>query len=69
MNTEHNRPGYLFVLPWDPTSGPGGVNEVVRNLCVQMERAERLRPIIMIQSWNHPRPEYAELSGRRPARP
>ena len=40
---------YLFILPWLPIHR-GGVNEVVRNLALQIGRNTRLRPLLLVNS-------------------
>jgi len=49
-----NHPGFMFVLPWDPFTGIGGVTEVVINLWKQIEQNGQFRPILLASSWEHP---------------
>lgn len=46
------QPGFLFVLPWE-LSYPGGVNQVVSNLVIEMVAQGRFRPLVLIMSWAH----------------
>ena len=45
-----DRPGWLFVLPWDEHH-PGGVNQVVVNLRREAVRLAEISPSVLVQSW------------------
>lgn len=49
------KPGFLFVLPWELRE-IGGVNAVLLNLWREMERDDRFRPLLVVNSWGHPKP-------------
>ena len=54
---------YLFVLPWEPASA-SGVNQVVLNLFHEFEAHGDMRPLLLIQSWKHAKPETEETGER-----
>lgn len=41
---------YLFTLPWR-LAGPGGVNEVVKNLYRSLDNANSFTPVVLTQDW------------------
>lgn len=53
----------LFVLPWE-LHHPGGVNQVVANLFDTCLEAIGLRPLLLVKSWPHRRPEIDLVDGR-----
>ena len=61
------RPGYLFVLPWD-LHHVGGVNQVVVNLWRELERGGSMEPLLMVIDWAFPRPTMASIDGRKTIR-
>jgi len=60
----NNHPGFMFVLPWDPFTGIGGVTEVVINLWNQIEQNGQFRPILLASSWEHRKPVRKDVNGR-----
>ena len=54
---------YLFVLPWEPASA-SGVNQVVLNLFYEFETHGDMRPLLLIQSWKHAKPETEKTAAR-----
>jgi glycosyltransferase involved in cell wall biosynthesis len=44
-------------MPWE-LYHPGGVNQVVINLIHQMTQSAAYDPLVLINSWNHARPEH-----------
>ena len=62
MVSTHTR-GYLFVLPWELDHG-GGVNQVILNLWREMARDGRVHPLLMVNSWENPRPSISESAGK-----
>lgn len=58
------KPGYLFVLPWEPHHA-GGVNQVVINLMDEMETQDLFQPLLLVQSWEDGKVRQATDGGRR----
>jgi len=58
------KPSFLFVMQWDPNE-LGGVNYVVVNLWEQVNKNAEMRPLLMLPSWEHPRPAPSVVNGRR----
>ena len=56
------RPGWLFVLPWSPEH-VGGVNQVVKNLYREFERAQDYRPLLLVPDWTATAPQPAAHAG------
>jgi glycosyltransferase involved in cell wall biosynthesis len=58
------KPGYLFVLPWEPHHA-GGVNQVVINLMDEMEAKGRFHPLLLVQSWEDGKARQLDADGRK----
>jgi glycosyltransferase involved in cell wall biosynthesis len=61
--TERPAPGYLVVLPWE-IGEPGGVNQVVLNLCRELASLGWV-PTLLITTWSARAPEL-DTSGQFP---
>ena len=55
------RRAYLFVLPWS-LKHLGGVNQVVINLGLEMQRAGIFEPVVLITDWNATVPVWEEVT-------
>jgi len=58
-----NKRSIIFTLPWNPAH-PGGVTHVVASLAQTLEREASFTPVILQQSWDHPRADYRSHEGR-----
>jgi len=58
---------YLFVLPWS-LKHLGGVNQVVINLGLEMQRAGIFEPVVLITDWNATVPIWEEMHGLKTVR-
>jgi glycosyltransferase involved in cell wall biosynthesis len=63
MPLPHDRPGFLFVIPWD-LSHVGGVNQVVRSLYRQAQRSARWAPMLFVSKWRCRQLEYQDVENR-----
>ncbi len=61
------RRAYLFVLPWS-LKHLGGVNQVVINLGLEMQRAGIFEPVVLITDWNATVPVWEEMHGLKTVR-
>lgn len=61
------RPVYLFVLPWS-LRAIGGVNQVVTNLALQMQKTGNFDPLVLTADWSTPDPIFEEIHGVRTVR-
>ena len=58
---------YVFVLPWS-LKHLGGVNQVVINLGLEMQKAGVFEPVVLITDWNSAVPVWEEMHGLRTVR-
>lgn len=58
LSTNRGAPGFLIVAPWE-VAEHGGVNGVIRNLASRMLRDGQVKPLIIQNSWEHQRIEWA----------
>ncbi len=59
-----NKPGFLFVSPWD-LDKTGGVVQVIVNLYQQVMAHGDYRPMVLIGSWHHKKFSESVVAGRR----
>lgn len=64
---QSSRRTYLFVLPWS-LKHLGGVNQVVINLGLEMQRAGVFEPVVLITDWNATVPAWEEIHGLKTVR-
>lgn len=61
-----NMPTWMFVLPWGLRTG-AGVDQVVINL-IRCAADTGIRPILLVNDWNSPRPSVQVIDGLRTVR-
>lgn len=56
------KPSYLFVLPWEITD-LGGVNQVVINLCHEIQSHNHYEPVLLLNDWSAKKIQHSLSEG------